>query len=103
MLEVSQTHTGDTDTDLGLLLLFRGSLAYSFYPTYCIHLLIVRPTYLHTYMCDSSDNMLLSTGDAVVYGADKATVVIEANDDANGIFSLEAIERPVEEGKTNHF
>ncbi|XP_076586595.1 adhesion G-protein coupled receptor V1 isoform X2 [Chaetodon auriga] len=44
-----------------------------------------------------------ATGDAVVYGADTATVVIEANDDANGIFSLEAQEKPVEEGKTNHF
>ncbi|XP_044053980.1 adhesion G-protein coupled receptor V1 isoform X2 [Siniperca chuatsi] len=44
-----------------------------------------------------------ATGDAVVYGADTATVVIEANDDANGIFSLEATEKPVEEGKTNHF
>lgn len=46
---------------------------------------------------------IVYTGDAVVYGADKATVVIEANDDANGIFSLEAIERPVKEGKTNNF
>ncbi|XP_040899032.1 adhesion G-protein coupled receptor V1 [Toxotes jaculatrix] len=44
-----------------------------------------------------------ATGDAVVYGAHTATVVIEANDDANGIFSLESIEKPVEEGKTNHF
>ncbi|XP_037634420.1 adhesion G-protein coupled receptor V1 isoform X2 [Sebastes umbrosus] len=44
-----------------------------------------------------------ATGDAVVYGADTATVVIEANDDANGIFSLEAIEKPVEEGKTSNF
>uniref|UniRef100_H2M3Y4 Adhesion G-protein coupled receptor V1 n=1 Tax=Oryzias latipes TaxID=8090 RepID=H2M3Y4_ORYLA len=44
-----------------------------------------------------------TTGDAVVYGADKATVVIEANDDANGIFSLEPIEKPVEEGKANSF
>ncbi|XP_041793349.1 adhesion G-protein coupled receptor V1 isoform X2 [Chelmon rostratus] len=44
-----------------------------------------------------------ATGDAVVYGADTATVVIEANDDANGIFSLEALEKPVGEGKTNHF
>ncbi|XP_029296357.1 LOW QUALITY PROTEIN: adhesion G-protein coupled receptor V1 [Cottoperca gobio] len=43
-----------------------------------------------------------ATGDAVVYGADTATVVIEANDDANGIFSLESIEKPVEEGKTNN-
>lgn len=53
--------------------------------------------------------MLLSTphpfpsGDAVVYGADTATVVIEANDEANGIFSLESTEKPVEEGKSNHF
>ncbi|XP_075895105.1 adhesion G-protein coupled receptor V1 isoform X2 [Nelusetta ayraudi] len=44
-----------------------------------------------------------ATGDAVVYGADTATVVIEANDEANGIFSLEATEKPVEEGKTNRF
>ncbi|XP_068617051.1 adhesion G-protein coupled receptor V1 [Brachionichthys hirsutus] len=44
-----------------------------------------------------------ATGDAVVYGADAATVVIEANDDANGIFSLESTEKPVEEGRTNHF
>ncbi|XP_042344940.1 adhesion G-protein coupled receptor V1 [Plectropomus leopardus] len=44
-----------------------------------------------------------ATGDAVVYGADTATVVIEANDDANGIFSLETTENPVEEGKTNNF
>ncbi|XP_056232770.1 adhesion G-protein coupled receptor V1 isoform X2 [Seriola aureovittata] len=43
-----------------------------------------------------------ATGDAVVYGAHTATVVIEANDDANGIFSLEPIEKPVEEGKTNN-
>lgn len=32
-----------------------------------------------------------------------ATVVIEASDDANGIFSLEAIGKSVEEGKTNRF
>ncbi|KAM9857814.1 adhesion G-protein coupled receptor V1 [Aulostomus maculatus] len=44
-----------------------------------------------------------ATGDAVVYGADTATVVIEANDDANGIFSLERTEKTVEEGKTNNF
>ncbi|TNN50265.1 G-protein coupled receptor 98 [Liparis tanakae] len=44
-----------------------------------------------------------ATGDAVVFGADTATVVIEANDDPNGIFSLEAVEKPVEEGKTNEF
>ncbi|KAK9522608.1 hypothetical protein VZT92_019059 [Zoarces viviparus] len=54
---------------------------------------------------DEPFNIVLynATGDAVVYGANTATVVIEANDDANGIFSLEAIEKPVEEGKTNHF
>ncbi|KAF7200055.1 adhesion G-protein coupled receptor V1 isoform X2 [Nothobranchius furzeri] len=44
-----------------------------------------------------------ATGDAVVYGAHTATVVIEANDDANGIFSLETVEKPVEEGKSNNF
>ncbi|XP_060927102.1 adhesion G-protein coupled receptor V1 [Limanda limanda] len=44
-----------------------------------------------------------ATGDAVVYGAHTATVVIEANDDANGIFSLEPTEKPVKEGKTNNF
>lgn len=38
-----------------------------------------------------------------MYGADTATVVIKANDEANGIFSLEATEKPVEEGKSNHF
>ncbi|XP_075960449.1 adhesion G-protein coupled receptor V1 [Anarhichas minor] len=54
---------------------------------------------------DEPFNIVLynATGDAVVYGANTATVVIEANDDANGMFSLEAIEKPVEEGKTNHF
>uniref|UniRef100_A0A8C5D7Y0 Adhesion G-protein coupled receptor V1 n=1 Tax=Gouania willdenowi TaxID=441366 RepID=A0A8C5D7Y0_GOUWI len=44
-----------------------------------------------------------ATGDTVVYGANTATVVIVANDDASGIFSLESTEKPVEEGKTNHF
>ncbi|XP_061584932.1 adhesion G-protein coupled receptor V1 [Cololabis saira] len=44
-----------------------------------------------------------ATGDTVVYGADTATVVIEANDDANGIFSLEPKEKKVEEGKNNSF
>lgn len=47
--------------------------------------------------------MCLPTGDAVVYGADTATVVIAANDDANGIFSLESVEKTVEEGGTNSF
>uniref|UniRef100_A0A3B5LER5 Adhesion G-protein coupled receptor V1 n=1 Tax=Xiphophorus couchianus TaxID=32473 RepID=A0A3B5LER5_9TELE len=44
-----------------------------------------------------------ATGDAVVYGADTANVVIEANDDANGVFSLKPEEKPVEEGKSNNF
>ncbi|XP_056157733.1 adhesion G-protein coupled receptor V1 isoform X2 [Lampris incognitus] len=44
-----------------------------------------------------------TTGDAVVYGVDTATVVIEANDDANGIFSLDSTEKAVEEGRTNNF
>ncbi|XP_073670715.1 adhesion G-protein coupled receptor V1 isoform X2 [Paramisgurnus dabryanus] len=44
-----------------------------------------------------------ATGDAVVYGRDTATVVIEANDDANGIFSLDSTQKSVEEGKTNNF
>lgn len=50
-----------------------------------------------------SINMTLRPGDAVVYGAVAATVVIEANDDANGIFSLEPAEKAVEEGNVNHF
>lgn len=52
---------------------------------------------------DVIGDMLLCTGDAVVYGAVTATVVIEANDDANGIFSLEPAEKAVEEGNINHF
>ncbi|KAI2664431.1 Adhesion G-protein coupled receptor V1 [Labeo rohita] len=44
-----------------------------------------------------------TTGDAVVYGQNTATVVIEANDDANGIFSLDSTQKPVEEGRTNNF
>ncbi|XP_061478182.1 adhesion G-protein coupled receptor V1 isoform X3 [Rhineura floridana] len=44
-----------------------------------------------------------STGDTVVYGSGMATVIIEANDDPNGIFSLEPIGKAVEEGKTNIF
>lgn len=43
------------------------------------------------------------TGDAVVFGQDTATVVIEANDDANGIFSLDSTQKSVEEGRTNNF
>ncbi|XP_026199339.1 adhesion G-protein coupled receptor V1 [Anabas testudineus] len=44
-----------------------------------------------------------ASGDAVVYDPHTAIVLIKANDDASGIFSLEAIEKPVEEGKTNYF
>ncbi|XP_076021271.1 adhesion G-protein coupled receptor V1 [Genypterus blacodes] len=44
-----------------------------------------------------------ATGDAVVYGADTATVEIEASDEANGIFSLDPTEKPVAEGMTNNF
>ncbi|XP_062985697.1 adhesion G-protein coupled receptor V1 [Elgaria multicarinata webbii] len=44
-----------------------------------------------------------STGDTVVYGPGMATVIIEANDDPNGIFSLEPTSKAVEEGKTNNF
>ncbi|KAL1783722.1 G-protein coupled receptor 98 [Sigmodon hispidus] len=44
-----------------------------------------------------------STGDTVVYHDGVATVVIEANDDPNGIFSLEPIDKAVEEGKMNTF
>ncbi|XP_015282612.1 PREDICTED: G-protein coupled receptor 98 [Gekko japonicus] len=44
-----------------------------------------------------------STGDTVVYGSGMAAVIIEANDDPNGIFSLESTVKVVEEGKTNNF
>uniref|UniRef100_A0A8C4S4U8 Adhesion G-protein coupled receptor V1 n=1 Tax=Erpetoichthys calabaricus TaxID=27687 RepID=A0A8C4S4U8_ERPCA len=44
-----------------------------------------------------------ATGDAVVYGAKKVTAVIEANDDASGIFSLEPLGKSVEEGSFNNF
>ncbi|XP_027733793.1 adhesion G-protein coupled receptor V1 isoform X6 [Empidonax traillii] len=47
--------------------------------------------------------LLNSTGDTVVFSAGVATVIIEANDDPNGIFSLEPLEKPVEEGKSNIF
>lgn len=52
---------------------------------------------------DGLYSMSFYTGDAVVYGAHTATVVIKANDDANGMFSLESTEKPVEEGQTNNF
>ncbi|KAH0628079.1 hypothetical protein JD844_008789 [Phrynosoma platyrhinos] len=44
-----------------------------------------------------------STGDTVVYGSGMATVIIGANDDPNGIFSLDQTSKVVEEGKTNDF
>ncbi|XP_037657723.1 adhesion G-protein coupled receptor V1 [Choloepus didactylus] len=44
-----------------------------------------------------------STGDTVIYQYGIATVIIEANDDTNGIFSLEPIDKAVDEGKTNSF
>ncbi|XP_066038594.1 adhesion G-protein coupled receptor V1 [Chamaea fasciata] len=47
--------------------------------------------------------LLNSTGDTVIFNAAVATVIIEANDDPNGIFSLEPLEKPVEEGKSNFF
>ncbi|NWU68697.1 GPR98 protein, partial [Pterocles burchelli] len=47
--------------------------------------------------------LLNATGDTVIFKAGVATVVIEANDDPNGIFSLETLEKPVDEGKSNNF
>lgn len=48
-------------------------------------------------------SFLSCTGDTVVYGAIRATVIIEANDDPNGIFSLEPLEKIVQEGDSNNF
>lgn len=57
--------------------------------------------YLHPiFMCVC---IWILPGDAVVYGRHTATVVIEANDDANGIFSLDSTQKPVEEGRSNNF
>ncbi|XP_032873159.1 adhesion G-protein coupled receptor V1 [Amblyraja radiata] len=47
--------------------------------------------------------LLNSTGDAVVYQPERATVIIEANDDPNGIFSLDPSEKAVFEGMTTNF
>ncbi|NXO67952.1 GPR98 protein, partial [Phainopepla nitens] len=47
--------------------------------------------------------LLNSTGDTVIFNAGVATVIIEANDDPNGIFTLEPLEKQVEEGKSNFF
>lgn len=91
MLGVHQMSTG-------ILMLFTCPVQFgAHFHGYCSALVVhIGPDYtvLH---------MFAFTGDAVVYGAHTATVVIEANDDANGIFSLEPIEKPVEEGKTNNF
>ncbi|NWY04075.1 GPR98 protein, partial [Nothoprocta ornata] len=47
--------------------------------------------------------LLNSTGDTVIFKTGMATIIIEANDDPNGIFSLEPIDKSVEEGKSNVF
>ncbi|XP_059825311.1 adhesion G-protein coupled receptor V1 [Hypanus sabinus] len=47
--------------------------------------------------------LLNSTGDTVIHESAWATVIIEANDDPNGIFSLESVEKTVVEGTTNNF
>ncbi|XP_032297180.1 adhesion G-protein coupled receptor V1 isoform X2 [Coturnix japonica] len=47
--------------------------------------------------------LLNSTGDTVIFKTGMATVIIEANDDPNGIFSLEPLDKAVEEGKSNNF
>ncbi|XP_056394317.1 adhesion G-protein coupled receptor V1 isoform X2 [Hyla sarda] len=43
------------------------------------------------------------TGDTVVSGNGNATIIIKANDDPNGIFYLEPIDKTVEEGGSNEF
>lgn len=45
----------------------------------------------------------LFLGDTVIFNTGVATVIIEANDDPNGIFSLEPLDKSVEEGKSNFF
>ncbi|XP_073480601.1 adhesion G-protein coupled receptor V1 isoform X2 [Aquarana catesbeiana] len=47
--------------------------------------------------------LLNATGDTVVSGNGNATVVIKANDDPNGIFHIEPVDKTVEEGATNQF
>lgn len=58
-----------------------------------------------TYISDSNFNKIIGLflGDTVIFKAGMATVIIEANDDPNGIFSLEPLEKPVEEGNSNIF
>ncbi|XP_075693474.1 adhesion G-protein coupled receptor V1 [Rhinoderma darwinii] len=43
------------------------------------------------------------TGDTVVSGNGNATIIIKANDDPNGIFYIEPIDKTVEEGGSNQF
>ncbi|KAE8635798.1 hypothetical protein XENTR_v10002742 [Xenopus tropicalis] len=47
--------------------------------------------------------LLNATGDTVVSGNGNATVIIKANDDPNGIFSIEPVNKSVEEGTTTNF
>ncbi|KAM4808264.1 adhesion G-protein coupled receptor V1 [Rhinophrynus dorsalis] len=47
--------------------------------------------------------LINATGDTVVGGNGKATVTIKANDDPNGIFFIEPVDKSVEEGSTNNF
>lgn len=54
-------------------------------------------------VCLSINKIIVFLGDTVVYKPRMATVIIEANDDPNGIFLLESTGKAVEEGKTNDF
>ncbi|KAM9330953.1 adhesion G-protein coupled receptor V1 [Gastrophryne carolinensis] len=47
--------------------------------------------------------LLNATGDTVVSGNGNATIIIKANDDPNGIFHIEPVDKTVEEGVTNQF
>lgn len=54
-------------------------------------------------VCLSINKIIVFLGDTVVYKPRMATVIIEANDDPNGIFLLESTGKALEEGKTNDF
>ncbi|XP_039203978.1 adhesion G-protein coupled receptor V1 isoform X8 [Crotalus tigris] len=56
-----------------------------------------------TLQITKNDYPIYFAGDTVVYKPRMATVIIEANDDPNGIFLLESTDKAVEEGKTNDF
>ncbi|XP_018414734.1 PREDICTED: G-protein coupled receptor 98, partial [Nanorana parkeri] len=65
---------------------------------------------IHTYDDDIPETdeffylqLLNATGDTVVSGNGNATVLIKANDDPNGIFYIESVDKTVEEGATNQF